>query len=310
MTTMAEIARWRLSFSVLAIGFAVSHLGFPVALAQTPASEDTVQSVLVADIPFDATMVIAASVLAMRGRDDSKTLAPVVVAPAAKAALSEPAFRYDGFTLTGIWLTNYAVTSPSADAVSVDALLGFADAVGRHATISLAADYGVAPRKIEVKSASAVTVAAESPLVRLSVVPATAFPDGVLSPELDWPQLARVVADKALTPEAAKRLPLAPEDLYVFAFFQDRLPPDAEVQIRVSETPEGIAGDPSFSTTMDFDGWRVAAMRAKLALGTGTEFFFKAIYRPGSPLPAAERTPRPVAMLSSHLKSTGKGGSP
>ena len=299
---MAEITRWLFVFSALTVGLVGSHKGIPFASAQTVALENEVRVVTSDELPWDATMVVAASVLTMRGRDRSENLKRVVLAPAAKVALSDPAFRYQDFSLTGFALTEYRVSTVFADAVAMSAILTFVDTGGRRAATSLVTDYVAATPGLEIKAAKVAILPPPNPEVRLFIVPARDVPDSLFAANVGQLDLLRHVAAKALTHEAAKRLPKSPENLYVFAFFQDRLPPDAEVQLRVSETPEGIGGDPNLSATVDFDGWRVATMRAKFALNSGTEFFIKAIYRPGSPLPAAERTPRLVGSLSSHLK--------
>lgn len=299
---MTKIARWRLALSALAIGLAVSGAGFPVALAQTAEPADEIRFVAIDKIPWDATAVITASVLAIRGRDMPQDSSPVILTQAAKAALSDPSFRYEGLTLAGFVLTKYGASSAFANAVTMSAILRFLDDDGRRASVALLAEYGAVTTGIEIKEATVITLPPSKPEVRLFVVPATAFLDGVFPPELDWSQLARLVADKTLPLDRPERLSKSPQSYYVVAFVMERLPPDAEFQLRVSETPEGIEGDHSFSVTKDFDGWRVATMRGKFTLNSETEFFIKAIYTPGIPLPAAERTPRLVGSLSSYLK--------
>ena len=131
----------------------------------TPTAPPDVQirDVSLKEMPWDATMVFAASVLTMRGRDETTDLSPVVLTPAAKKALRKPAFRFDGFKLAGYNLTAYGEPSPFTDALMASAILTFIDAADRRATVSLVVDYGFVGRKIEIKSANVLTLKLPKP---------------------------------------------------------------------------------------------------------------------------------------------------
>lgn len=77
------------------------------------------------------------------------------------------------------------------------------------------------------------------------------------------------------------------------------MPPDAEVQIRLSGQPDSSAGYAA-GGAMDFDGWRVVRLRGAFALNGPTEFFIKAVYQPGGPVPGFDRDPQVLAVVSSH----------
>lgn len=108
-------------------------------------------------------MIVAASILTMRGRDKALAKTPVILASVAKTALRDPTFPYKGFGLTGYALTAYGEPSTIADAVTTSAILSFTHTDGRRKFVSLIADYGVAGDKIEIKSASVRTLKPPKP---------------------------------------------------------------------------------------------------------------------------------------------------
>ncbi|MBL6948959.1 MAG: hypothetical protein ISR51_09825 [Rhodospirillales bacterium] len=300
---MRRIVKPLVALSVLTVGLAGWFLGGASAWSQTAAPEDQVRVTSLKKLPWDATLVLSACVLTMRGRDEALNRTPVVVAPAAKSALQERRFRYEGFELTGFTLTAYGEPSSSADAVLASALLYFTDPAGRRATVSLAAEYGLAGKKIEITSAEAVTLPPPKPDVRLLIVLAANVSKTWFSSNPTRTGLLQKVEEKALTPEAARNLPPGPRDFYVFAFFRDRLAPDAGIRLLVSPNPGGMDGKAGETTDLIFNGWHVPVMRGRGSLGSKEEWFVKAVYTPGHSSYVKDRTPRLVGVVSSNLNT-------
>ena len=104
---------------------------------------------------------------------------------------------------------------------------------------------------------------------------------------------------RAAVENASREPSPQPREYYIFAFSANRLPLDAVIELRLSDTPEGIEGHPGNSVQLDHQGWRTAVMRGTFARTAGEEFSIKAIYRPGAGTPIEERPPRLVAVVSS-----------
>jgi len=94
----------------------------------------------------------------------------------------------------------------------------------------------------------------------------------------DGPGLAKLATQHAVSSATAAPDPI---DYYVFAFVNDRLAPDAAVELRVSAGAEGIVGFPGSPVMLNFDGWPVRVHRATFVLGALPAFHFKVVYRRG-----------------------------
>lgn len=246
------------------------------------------------DIPYHVSMIVGASVLTMRGRDTPEAIWPVRIAAEARAALREPEFRYEGFTLVATGLASFDEPTTDPETASLSAVLDFVDDAGRRASVALLVGYGFTGEWLEIRGAEVVTLAPTRPEVRVFIVPADEFPAGALQSEGDGLELLRAAVENA----SREPSPL-PREYYIFAFSANRLPLDAVIELRLSDTPEGIEGHPGNSVQLDHQGWRTAVMRGTFARTAGEEFFIKAIYRPGAGTPIEERPPRLVAVVSS-----------
>lgn len=270
------------------------------------AAERELRTLAIDQLPWHVPMVVGASVLGMRGNDRPADIWPVVIAPPAAAGLRDPEFLYSGFSLADVAVIDTRMSERLPGGIALRALLTFVDGAGRRARTLLGVHYTISERDVEIAEANVLPVAPARPEARLFIVPAEAFPGPVLDTVSDPLELLRQVSAKAVTGPAAGRVTRAPGDYTVFAFFLDRLPPDAEVQLRVSDVEDGIGGDPGNSVGLYYQGWRVAVLRARFAIDAGLELFLKAVYRPGSGVPAEDRKPRLAGVLSSH-RGSGAG---
>jgi hypothetical protein len=245
-------------------------------------------------IPWHATMAIGAAVLSMRGQAKPVDLFPVSLSPEAAKDLREPNFRYDGYTLSGLAITGFQASEAQPGAIDMSALLTFSDAMGRRATTMLGVRYGFSGRNVKILKASVLPVAPSRPQAKIFIVPAKDVPSNFL--RLDEREMLTHVAAKAV--RRSGKIQKTPEDYYVFAYFVDRLPADAEVQLRVSETKDGIRGFPGNSVGLYYQGRRVAVQRATFALNAKQELFFKALYQPAS---KGRPSPQLAEVISTHI---------
>jgi len=133
------------------------------------------------------------------------------------------------------------------------------------------------------------------------VAPAANVPETLFTKNAGMSELLRHAEDKALTSDAMRQLKPGPRDLNVFGFFQDRMPPDAEVRILVSQKAGGMEGNPGDGVNLFLDGWQVAIMRGRFAFGSGDGILFQSRLQTGGAVSTFDRTPHLVAVLSSNL---------
>lgn len=247
------------------------------------------------EVPTELSLVISASVLSMRGEDDPETIWPVSISPEAAAGLKDPNFAFDGFTLLGTGLRSWDMVSDDPPLYTLSAVLVFADEVGRRATMSLVADYSISDQNLKIERAVALTMAPPSPETRIYVVAAKDIPGSLLERSADQLELFRTVADRAVHSAGG-----APQDYYVFAFVIDRVSPDSQFQLMVSDQAAGLSGASGNAVTTDFSGWRVGVLRGEFALGAGPELFFKTVYTPGAREADGGGKARLAGVFSSH----------
>ncbi|HJO73923.1 MAG TPA: hypothetical protein QGH84_01745 [Rhodospirillales bacterium] len=245
-------------------------------------------------IPWHATMAIGAAVLSMRGQAKPVDLFPVSLSPEAAKDLQDPDFRYEGYALSGLAITEFQASTAQPGAVEISALLTFSDAIGRRVSTMLAVRYGFSGRNVKILKASVLPVAPSKPLAKIFIVPAKDVPSNFL--QLDEREMLTHVAAKAV--RRSGNIQKTKKDYYVFAYYLDRLPADAEVQLRVSEAKDGIRGDPGNSVGLYYQGRRVAVQRATFALNGKHELFFKALYQPAS---EGRPSPQLAEVVSTHI---------
>ena len=258
------------------IWFAVAAMWFPhPGFAEKQLlSEDLVRA-----IAWDTSAVIDASALSMRGITDPSLHWPVRFSETAQKVLREPHFRFQDFDLSTVGVRRTAAPPARPDLRSLEAALGFADAFDRKTDVALRAEYFLSENGIEVTRADVMSIVPPEPRVRILFVPVADISETDLQNgpiETDMLQLA---LDRSLDRTGISTVPAGPADYYVFAFFLDRLPPDAAVELRVSSVADGIAGARGNSVEINRHGWKAAVQRATFEIGGGADLYFKAIYQ-------------------------------
>jgi hypothetical protein len=213
---------------VLGIAAVVASFGLTEPQEADPAVPAPASDIEI--LPWDVATVIGASVLVMRGVDDPNETFPVIVAPEAAAGLQEPDFRYAGFVLSGATVTDYRESVDPPESVSLGVVLGFVDAAGRRATVSLFVDYEFSGDSLSVGRASALPLGPDVPEVRLFVVPVEAVPADAFRPETTLHELLSLAAANDVANRTGGETTLL-RDYYLLGFVVDRLWPDAAVEL-------------------------------------------------------------------------------
>jgi hypothetical protein len=175
-------------------------------------------------------------------------------------------------------------------ALDLAAILTFVDGDGRRGIVSAALSFITTGDGIQVTSADLALMAPPTNRVRIVIAP------GGVSPNANFSGLLNAAAENEITPPTAESFP---QNFEVQAFFLDRMPPDAQVEIRLGTEAAGTAGFGVGAAT-DFDGWRVARMTGAFALNGPSVFFIKTLVQPGGPVPGFDRDPALVGVVSSH----------
>ena len=163
------------------------------------------------ELPAELSLLISASVLTLRGETGPETIQFVDISPEAAAGLRDPNFAYQNFALVGTGLRDWGVSPDDPSLATVNALLVFADRLGRRATVLLVVDYRITGKGVEIKNAVTLTMAPPNPESRLYVVPAKNFPDRLLNQGVGQLELFRNVAERAIGGGGGKA-PSTPEE--------------------------------------------------------------------------------------------------
>jgi len=239
-------------------------------------------------LPWEIAAVVGAAVLEMRKLEDAGPVWPVAFEDGAAQALKEPDFRYQGFDLSAVAVTWYQRTFSGA--MDLSAILTFVDGDGRRGVVSAVLSFIITGDGIQVIAADVALMAPPTNRVRIVIAPA-----GV-SPNANFSGLLNAAAENEIIPVTADPFP---QDFEIQGFFLDRMPPDAQVEIRLGRDGTSTAGFGVGAVT-DFDGWRVARMVGAFALNGPSEFFIKTLVQPGGPVPGFDRDPVLVGVVSSH----------
>jgi len=244
--------------------------------------------------PPELVMVISAIVLEMRGQPQPEGDWPeIVFSPGITQKLLEPQFRYTGFKLLQTIADEYLTPNKNNGFARFKGLLHFLDAANRRTIVALETEYKLTAKNIHINKAETRPIYPFRPELNLFFVPA----EKVTKKEFD------TFSNNALTLEfilnncvpagRPGQIPKGIRDYYVFAFYLDRLSPDDQTELRLSRTPDGLAGDKLLfrgpdgiaktgfnGLHFDHSGWHVDIARCRISL-TGEKLYIKAIFKAG-----------------------------
>jgi hypothetical protein len=248
----------------------------------------------------DASSAVYAAVLRMRGAGDAETENVLFTQQAAKALAEDP-HRYVGFGMPFYSVRSFMQDRASENTYYMSVGLYFVDAVKRRSAAVCSLKYMVSGDQIIVTEAGLSPIVPPKPRCVLSFVPQEKVPADLLAKHGSHTDLLSWVLENAIPLDSPAAIPTNTRDYCVFAFTMDRLAPKATLQIRVSNEKDGPAGEGG-SSDLDYEGWHVAVLKGKFALGTDPEFWFKLLYTPGQDGDESGQEAKVIALYSSKLQ--------
>lgn len=212
--------------------------------------------------------------------------------------IPEERFHYAGFTLRTVAVDAYHALDSDPTRRWVSAMLRFRDAPGRRATAAVRAEYRIEGERIVIDQVFIAPLSPSAPRIDFFYVPANELPDEILRKRTTHGRLWDDVVKHSLRLNRPGEWPEGEHDYLVFAFVMDRLAPDASLALRISEKPDGLAGDDAESKILNFDGWFAAVSGARFDLKDAAQPYFKVLYTPGSDVPAKKRKQRRIGLFT------------
>lgn len=247
-----------------------------------------------AETPADIAAAALAVIARMRGIGDPDVTDPVFFADGVGEKLVEESFFYDGFDVETIRIGYLGPSETGAPGRRVYGTLGFVDPLGRRATTSFGIDYVLGDGDIFVADAARRTVGMMQPDVRLYVLDSDDVPDDFLAEIEDHVAFLEFVAANAV-PVADMAETEKPGDYTVVALSLDRMPVDGSLYVNVGAAASGEKISLGEQLVLDFDGWRVAAVRGVLDMGPESPLAIEALYSPSYFAPEGTRELASVA---------------
>ncbi len=261
--------------------------------AQDAAVSPELETTTVAQLSPDVSAVISAVVTRMRGTTRPGDALAVEFAGNLASTLREPGFAYHGFVVGAVGIHQYEVSGADENERFLAGTLLFSDLVGRRTDIGFSVGYTVARDRITVTLADVVPVYRRIPGLIVAFVPGAVVSDFLIKKITSSTELLSFALENAVPLVRPAEFPKGRRDYYVFAFFLDRLAPGDRVDLRLSESAEGLSGKSRDVHVVNDQGWRVAMVQSRFTLGGETATFVKAIH-----LPAGGSEPRLAGVFS------------
>ena len=232
-------------------------------------------------LPAHGQMALTAAVMRLRGQSAADVRKEIDVAGSEQIA-PEAGFSYDGFAVTEIELLKLETPENNPAARKLNGYLHFADGYNRRASVGFDIDY---------------QVAGVSPVVITRAVLAPAFPRGAKAVMYVVPGAAleaglaeaKGYGDRygAVRKSAIDMRSLAsvsaPAERAIVVFFEDRLPAGDRVSVGISDSEKGLGSFTDSTRYIAFkDGWVVAVIPGRFAIGPQQAFWVKAVHEPAA----------------------------
>lgn len=244
--------------------------------------------------PPELVMVISAIVLEMRGQPQPKGDWPeIIFSPGITQKLLEPQFRYAGFELLQTIVDDYLTPDKNNGFARLKGLLHFLDAAKRRTIVALETEYKLTSKNILINKAEIRPVYPFRPELALFIVPAEKLTKKDFDSFSNNALTLGFILNNCVPAGKPGQIPKGIQDYYIFAFYLDRLGPNDQTELRLSRTPDGLAGEKllfrgpdgiaktGFSGMhIDHSGWYVDIARCRISL-TGEKLYIKAIFKSG-----------------------------
>ncbi len=236
------------------------------------------------DLPIHVEAALTAAVMRLRGHSAVDVRKRLKVA-SSERVLPEAGFDYAGFAVVDIELLKLEAPDDRPAVRSIAGYLHFEDGNRRRATVGFDMDYhvaGISP--VVITRASLAPAFPRGARAVMYVVPGAAMEAGL--PKVhsygDLYRLVRTSATPLRLPATAAPAP-GPSDRVIVVLFEDRLPTGDRVQVGVSDLGEGVESYTDATQYVAFnDGWVVAMIPGRFALGAREAFWVKAVHTPAA----------------------------
>jgi len=254
------------------------------------------------DVPGDVELVMAAVINVLRGGKD--VIPHVGFDPEGTHQFLSETFSYEAFDVKFAEIIYYKTEMPE-DNVRYALLEGglyFADILGRTSYVRFMADYAISRQDIIIVNTEYELLPNPYPVVRAFIVPKQVIEHAPVTVKNSFLKLYALAAEHAVsmnpTPEDRERykqyerlsfiqrlqyIPEAvPKSYCVLAFCMERLRPDSQFVLSVSQYETASLNSGSTAYYVDDKGWRVGLVAGKFAIDDYTkEVFFHVEFNPG-----------------------------
>ncbi len=246
------------------------------------------------ETPPELVMVISAIVLEMSGRPQPKGDWPeIIFSPGITQKLLEPQFRYAGFELLQTIVDEYLTPDKNNGFARLKGLLHFVDAANRRTIVALETEYKLTSKNIIIKKAKIRPIYPFRPELAFFIVSAEKLTKTDIDSFSNNALTLGFILNNCVPAGKPGQIPKGIQDYYVFAFYLDRLGPNDQTELRLSRTPDGLAGEKLLfrgpygivktgfnGMHIDHSGWYVDIARCRISL-TGEKLYIKAIFKSG-----------------------------
>jgi hypothetical protein len=232
-------------------------------------------------LPAHAQMALTAAVLRLRGQSAADVRTEINVAGSEQVA-PESGFSYDGFAVTEVELLKLETPENNPSARKLNGYLHLADGYNRRASVGFDIDYqvaGVSP--VVITRAVLAPAFPRGAKAVMYVVPGAALEAGLAKGQ-SYGDLYRAVRESAIDMRSPASVS-APAERAIVVFFEDRLPAGDRVAVGISDSQDGLASHTDSTRYLAFkDGWAVAMIPGRFALGPQQAFWVKAVHEPAA----------------------------
>jgi hypothetical protein len=245
----------------------------------------------------DATRVAQAIALSLTGGADRSLKPQVRFATPNASPASDPVIARNGLKLVGVAITESEKQGADQNGRRVRGMIAHSDGYSRFMYTHFQADYGLTGETIIIESTTVKAVEPARPRVALFFVPANKVPRDIAKTR-PYATILEFAIKNAVDVQGNKKIDKTIKDYYVFAFFMERLAPDAKTGLLISDRPDGLSGHCKGITRFQQDGWHGAFMPTTFAIDSSPERFFKVLFQPGSYTPEKQRQPKLVGVFT------------
>jgi hypothetical protein len=234
-------------------------------------------------MPADAATVTLAIERQIIGRGNVK-VENIIFMQAARTKLAVVNLPAENLERTAVHLYEYRAFPENPIIKKSRGRLLYEGPGGRSTSLLYEAQFRRGLNGIIIDYAEAKPYYPPSPGLELFVVEAARLPADILIEAESYSALIDYIRPLAEPPRDSASLYDEVRDYDIFVFVQDKLSPDARMEVKKSATPDSLDGISERTRYRDFNGWPVAQVRARFRLYSdqvSPPLYIKAILTPG-----------------------------